>query len=118
MNLEGPGKKLKVIIGENDILYQRPLYEALLIAAKKYRIAGTTITRGIMSYGADSLINHVKVFSVSEDSPIIIEMIDKEERISDFSEIVSKLIKKAGAGGIVYTEDVNVVMYNHSKITM
>jgi PII-like signaling protein len=117
MNLAGNGKKLKVIVDYKDILYERPLYEALLMAAKKYRIAGTTIYKGVMSYGADSLINNVKVFHTSGHTPVVIEMIDKEERINDFADIVSRLLKKADAGGLVYIEDVNIILYNHSQIT-
>lgn len=118
MNLERSNKKLKIIIGERDVVYNRPLYEAILFAAKKYKIAGATVSKGLISYGADSLINHVKVFSLSDERPVIIEMVDREERIADFSEIASRLLEKSGAGGIIYIEDVNVVLYSHSEISL
>ncbi len=118
MNLEGKSKKLKIIIGEKDVIYRRPLYEAILFAAKKYKIAGATIYKGLMSYGADSLMNHVKVFTLSDEKPVIIELVDREERISDFSEIVARLMKKSGSGGIIYIEDVNIILYSHSEISL
>ena len=115
MILVGNNKKLKVITGEDDIIYRRPLYEAILFAAKKYKIAGATVHKGLISYGADSLINNVKAFSISDERPVIIELVDREERISDFSEIVAKLLEKSGSGGIIYIEDVNIVLYSHSN---
>ncbi len=118
MIIEGDNKKLKIIIGERDMVYRRPLYEAILFAAKKYKIAGATVCKGLISYGADSLVSHVKVFSISDERPVIIEMVDREERITDFSEIAARLLKKSGSGGIIYIEDVNVVSYAHSDISL
>ncbi len=118
MIIEGDNKKLKIITGERDMVYRRPLYEAILFAAKKYKIAGATVCKGLISYGADSLINNVKVFSISDERPVIIEMVDREERITDFSEIAARLLKKSGSGGIIYIEDVIVVLYIHSDISL
>jgi len=111
MVLEGDAKKLKIITGESDRVYQRPLYEAIVFAAKKYKLAGVTVTKGFMSYGADSIVHSVKVFTLSEEVPIILEMVDREERIYDFAEIVSKLFDKSGCGGIMYVESVDVIRY-------
>lgn len=114
MNLSGKAKKLKIIVGETDRVYQRPLYEAIVYAAKKYKIAGATVTHGIMSYGAESMIHSVKIFSLANDLPAIIEIVDVEERLTDFSRIVNRLINKAGGGGLVTMEDVDVLRYgNH-----
>lgn len=115
MVLEGEAKKLKIILGQDGRVYQRPLYEAILFAAKKYQLAGVTITKGILSYGGDSILHNAKVFDISEDLPIIIEMVDKEERIYDFADIVSKLMDKANVGGIIFTESVDVIAYKKTK---
>lgn len=115
MILEGDAKKLKIIIGESDRVYQRPLYEAIVFAAKKYKLAGITVTKGFMSYGADSLVHSIKVFSLSPEIPIILEMVDREERIYDFSEIVSKLFDKSGCGGIIFVEEVDVIKYKKRR---
>jgi hypothetical protein len=112
MHLEGKAKMLKVIVGEAEHVYQRPLFEALVFAAKKYKIAGATVTRGILSFGADNLAHNLKVFDLSTDMPIVIEMIDREERIEDFSVIVLKLLTKAESGGIVLVQDVDVLRYS------
>jgi len=114
MILEGDAKKLKIIVGEHDIVYKRPLYEAILFAAKKYKVAGATVCKGIMSFGADSIDSCTKIFTLSDEKPVMIEIVDREERISDFSEIVKDLIKKSCSGGIVFIENVNVVLYSHN----
>ncbi len=95
MVLEGEAQKLKLIIEEDDRVYQRPLYEAIVFAAKKYKMAGITVTKGILSYGSDSITNNSKVFSLSNNHPIIIELIDRAERITSFAEIATKLLEKA-----------------------
>lgn len=118
MVLEGEAKKLKIIVGEGRVVYQRPLYEAIMVAAKKYKIAGATIYKGMLSYGADDLVNNTKVFYTSEEKPIIIEMVDREERIYDFADIMSKLIDKSGCGAIVFVESVDVISYKKSMPTL
>ncbi len=114
MILEGDAQKLKVIIGENDRVYQRPLYEAIVFAAKKYTMAGVTALKGSISYGADSIANNSKGFALSTEAPVIIELVDRPERIKNFAEIASKLLEKSGSGGIIYIEDVHVVQYTQS----
>ncbi len=118
MILKGDAKKLKIIIGEADTVYQRPLFEAILFAAKKYKVAGATVYKGTMSFGGDSIDNNTKVFTMSDEKPVMIEIIDREERITDFSEIVAGLLKKSGSGGIIYIEDVNIVLYSHTDISL
>ncbi len=118
MNLEGNAKKLKIIVGEDDVVYRRPLFEAILFAAKKYKVAGATVYKGIMSFGAGSLNNNSKVFTMSDDKPVVIEIIDREERIADFSEVIKDLLKKSHSGGIIYVEDVNVILYSHTDISI
>ncbi|WP_430810551.1 MULTISPECIES: DUF190 domain-containing protein [unclassified Carboxylicivirga] len=115
MIIEGEAKKLKIIIGEDDRVYQRPLFEAIVFAAKKYKMAGVTVTKGLISYGANSLINDSKVFSLSQETPIIIELVDREERINSFAEIAAKLLEKANAGGIIFSESAEVLIYQHAK---
>lgn len=117
MILEGKARKLKIIIPESDKVYQRSLYEAIVFAAKKYTLAGTTVTRGFMGYGADGLTDSSKTFKISSEAPIIIEIIDREARIDDFANVVSGLLEKANGAGIIYTEEVFVVNYRkHEKL--
>ncbi len=115
MVLEGMAKKLKIIIPESDRVYQRSLYEAIIFAAKKYTLAGTTITKGFVGYGANGLTDSSKTYTLSYEHPIIIEIIDNEQRIEDFTKVVAGLIEKADAPGIIYIEDVNVVLYRKKE---
>lgn len=116
MHLEGNAKNLRIIVGENERVYQRPLHEAIIFAAKKYKLAGVTVSKGIMSYGADSMIHSVKIFSLAEDLPIIIDIVDVAGRIEDFAGIMGKLLDKARSGGIIYIYDVNVLRYSRKPL--
>lgn len=112
MKLTENAVQLKIIINEEAIIYQRPLYEAIVYAAKKYRISGVTVTRGIMSYGSNNLRESVKVFSLSPGHPIILEMVDIQERLHDFAEIASRLIDKAETTGFMTFSQIEVYRYD------
>src|SRR5690554_4296249 len=101
MNISGQARKLIIVVGEFDKVYQRPLYEAIIYAAKKYKIAGTTTFRGMLSYGAESMLHSSKTFALSEEVSVIIMLVDIYERLSDFATIVNRLMDKAGAGGLI-----------------
>lgn len=111
MNLSGRVKKLVIIIGESDKVYQRPLFEAIIYAAKKYKMSGATITRGVMSYGEKSLLHSSKIFALSEDKPLVVSLVDVEDRLKDFALIINRLLDKANAGGLITIEDVEVLRY-------
>lgn len=111
MKLNGQAARLRIIVGETDLVYQRPLYEAIVFAAKKYKLSGATVSKGAMNYGAQSIKKSIKVFELSEDRPMIIELIDYPERLRDFASIAQKLIEKAEAGGIITIEDLEVIYY-------
>jgi PII-like signaling protein len=111
MNLTGRVKKLIIVVDESDKIYQRPLFEAIVYAAKKYKIAGATASHGILSYGAGSIAQSNKIFSLSDGVPILVQMVDVDERLSDFADIVNKMMDKAGVGGIMTMEDVTVLRY-------
>jgi uncharacterized protein len=111
MNLSGKAVRLKIIVGESDTIYQRPLYEAIVFAAKKYKLSGVTVVKGIMNYGANSLSHSIKVFALAQDLPVVIEMVDRHERLTDFAGIVVRLMEKASSGGLVTLEEVEVLHY-------
>lgn len=115
MFLEGDEKKLKIIISESEVIYQRNLYEAIIFAAKKYTMAGVTATKGFLGFGADGPKNANRGLNFSTEPPITIEIVDREERIEDFSKVVSSLLDKANASGIVYIESVNVVCFRKQE---
>jgi hypothetical protein len=74
MKLDGEGKLLRIFIGEADRLGHRPLFEALVLKAREFGLAGATVTRGIEGFGAASRIHTAKILRLSEDLPLVIEM--------------------------------------------
>lgn len=112
MKLKGQAKLLRVFVGEADRVYQRPLYEAIVYGAKKFGLAGATVHRGIMSYGASSRIHASKIFTLSDDLPIIIEIVDSTEKINGFLHILELLIEKSGGGGMITMENIDVIRYS------
>jgi len=115
MELDGKSKLLRIFIGEIDKIGHKPLYEVILHEARKEGIAGATVLRGIMSYGASTRIHTAKLIDISEDLPIVIEIIDAEEKINAFIPIVNSLFEQCGRGGLITTEQVNVLYYKPKK---
>jgi uncharacterized protein len=115
MKLEGTGKLLRIFIGEDDHINGKPLYEVFVRRAREIGMAGATVIRGVESFGAGSMIHTAKLLELSEDLPLIIEMVDTEEKIDGFLPIVEELFDKAGCGGMITEEKVNVIHYTHGK---
>jgi uncharacterized protein len=115
MQLNGQSKLLRVFVGEIDKINHTPLYETIIFAAKKQGIAGATVLRGIMSYGASSNIHTAKLIDISEDLPIVIEIVDTEEKINNFLPEINRLFDECGRGGLITIEQVNVLYYKPKK---
>ncbi len=115
MQLNGQSKLLRIFVGEIDKIGHTPLYEAIVYEAKKQGIAGATVLRGIMSYGASSTIHTAKLIDISEDLPIVIEIVDTEEKINHFLPEINKLFDECGRGGLITIEQVNVLYYRPKK---
>ncbi len=113
--LREDSKLLRIFIGDADILNHTPLYEAILLKAKSIGLAGGTVMRGIMSYGASSRLHTVKLLDLSEDLPVVIEIIDHEDKIRAFIEVVGKMIEEAGCGGLITVEKAEVAYYKPKK---
>ena len=115
MKLEGTGKLLRIFIGEDDHLNKKPLYNVFVEKAREIGMAGATVLRGVESFGAGSMIHTAKLLELSEDLPMVIEFVDTEEKIDAFLPIVEDLFEKAGCGGMITEEKVNVIHYTHGK---
>lgn len=115
MQLDADSKLLRIFIGELDKIGHQPLYEAILFAAKKNNLAGCTILRGIMSFGASSLVHTAKLFDISVDLPIVIEIVDHEDKLNEFIPIVDKMMEQCGGGGLITIEKAEVLYYKHKK---
>lgn len=104
-------KLLRIFIGEIDKSGHQPLYEAILFAAKKHGLAGCTILRGIMSYGASTVVHTAKLIEISQDLPIVIELIDNEDKINAFAHVADQLLEQAACGGLITIEKAGVLYY-------
>jgi PII-like signaling protein len=111
MELNGDSKLLRIFIGENDKIGHQSLYEAILMAAKERSLAGCTVLRGIMSYGASSRVHTARLIDISQDLPIIVEIVDKEDKINAFVEVVDGLLESAACGGLITIEKAGVLYY-------
>lgn len=106
---------LRIFVGEYDKAGHTPLYEEIVYAAKKSGLAGATVTKGIMSFGANSRIHKSKLLAISEDLPIVIEIVDKEEKIESFMGELDRLFEHADGGGLITYERVQVKFYGPSR---
>jgi PII-like signaling protein len=100
---------LRIFIGESDTWHGRPLYEVIVLKARELHMAGATVTRGIMGFGAESRIHTAKVLRLSEDLPIVIEIVDEPEKIETFIPFLDEVVKE----GLITRERVNVIKYRH-----
>jgi PII-like signaling protein len=115
VELERDSKLLRIFIGEADKFGHKPLYEALVLEAKQQGIAGATVLRGILSYGASSRIHTAKLLDLSFDLPIVVEIVDQNERIERFLEKANAMIEQAGCGALVTIEKAEVIHYKSKK---
>jgi PII-like signaling protein len=99
---------LRIFIGENDKSGGRPLYEAIVLAAREQGLAGATVIRGPMGYGASSRLHTAKILRLSEDLPLVIEMVDTKEKIDAFLPALERMMT---ASGLITLENVQVVRY-------
>ena len=112
---KGDTTLLRIFLGELDKIGHRPLYESILLAARSEGLAGCTVLKGILSYGASTRIHTAKLIDISEDLPIIIEIIDTSEKINNFLPTINKLFDECGRGGLITMEKVNVLYYEPKK---
>ena len=108
-------KLLRIFIGESDKFGQQPLYEAIVFEAKKQGLSGATVTRGIMGFGANTIVHTAKLFEISSDMPLIIEIVDTEENIRKFTETVENWFEKTKSGGLITIEKAEVIRYKAGK---
>lgn len=107
MKLEGEAKLLRIFIGESDKWQHRPLYEAIVLKARELHLAGATVLRGPMGFGKHSRLHTAKVLRLSEDLPIVIEIVDSAERINAFLPHIEAMVVE----GLVTLETVHVISY-------
>jgi PII-like signaling protein len=107
MQLMEEGYLLRIFIGESDKHEGKPLYEWIVLKAREYGLAGATVLRGIMGFGPSSKISTVKILRLSEDLPVVIEIVDTRDRLEGFLEKINGCITE----GMVTIEKAQVVIY-------
>lgn len=110
MKLQGEGKLLRISISESDTLKGRSLYEVIVLKARELNLAGATVFRGIMGFGAASRIHSIKLLRLSEDLPVMIEIVDTEENIEKILPFLDETVKE----GLITMEKVDVIKYRHN----
>ncbi len=110
MKTPSDGKLLRIFIGETDTWHDKPLYESIVLLAKEKGMAGATAIKGCLGFGKNSHIHTTKLLRLSEDLPIIIEIVDSEEKINQFLPHLDQMISE----GLVTVEKVNVILYRSS----
>ncbi len=111
MQLPNEAELLRIFIGESDKWHGRPLYEVIVEESRKRGMAGATVLKGTLGFGADSRIHTAKILRLSEDLPLVIEIVDKPERIAEFLPLLDTMIDE----GLVTLEKVRVIAYRHSQ---
>lgn len=104
---------LRIFIGEDDRADGRPLYEAIVLKARELHLAGATVLRGPMGYGHSSRLHTAKILRLSEDLPIIVEIVDSEDKIDAFLPALETLM----TSGLVTLEKVRVVQYGPDRLS-
>ena len=111
MKLPAEGELLRIFIGETDQFKHRPLHEVIVEEARKRGMAGATVLRGTLGFGAHSRVHTAKILRLSEDLPMVIEIVDAPEKIENFLPDLDKLMDE----GMVTVEKVRVITYRHSE---
>ena len=107
MSLAREGKLLRVFIGDADHHHGRPLHDVIVERARAAGLAGATVLKGSLGFGASSVIHTARVLRLSDDLPVVIEMVDSEEKIDSFLPVLDELV----TGGLVTLERVQVIAY-------
>ena len=107
MHLPQEAVLLRIFIGESDRWHHQPLYEALVLKAREMHLAGATVLRGPMGFGKSSRMHTAKILRLSMDLPLVIEIVDSEEKINSFLPVLDEMMK----GGLVTLEKARVIDY-------
>jgi PII-like signaling protein len=111
MHLPEDALLLRVFIGESDRYHHKPLYEQIVLKARELNLAGATVLRGVMGFGADSRMHTAKLLELSLDMPMVIEIVDTEDNINKLIPFIDETVTE----GLVTLEKMRVIKYRHSQ---
>ena len=115
MHIEGEAKLLRIFVGESDLIHHVPVYEKIVLEARKAGLAGATVVKGIMGFGPSSRIHTAKLLRLSEDLPLVIEIVDEEKKIEEFIPLLNEIFEQANSGGMITMEKASIIKYTVSK---
>jgi PII-like signaling protein len=101
---------LRIFLGESDRCEHRPLYEAIVLKARELHMSGATVLRGPMGFGPSSRLHTAKILRLSEDLPMVVEIVDSQEKIDAFLPVLDAMM----GSGLITIEKVTVLQYGHS----
>ena len=113
MKLPKEAVLLRIFIAEQDKYQHSPLYEAIVFKAREMHMAGATVLRGPLGFGRSSRVHTAKVLRLSEDLPIVVEIVDSQEQIDQFLPVLETMI----GGGLVTLEKVRVLQYGTDRVS-
>ncbi len=111
MKIEGPAKAVRIFIGESDQWHGKPLYTAIVERIRQEGLAGATVLHGVEGFGAHSRIHTARILRLSEDLPVVIEVIDIEERINRILPILDEMVSE----GLITIQDTRIIKYEHRQ---
>lgn len=111
MHISGTARLLRIFIGENDRARGAALYDAIITEARRSGMAGVTVLQGRAGFGASSVVHTTRILRLSQDLPIVVELVDSEERIATFKPLLDALLEESGCGALVTSEKVEIERY-------
>ena len=111
MEIRGQAVLLRVFVGESDKIGHLPLFEVIVKQAREAGLAGATVLKGVLGYGATDHIRTTKILDLSADLSMVVEIVDEEAKIQAFQPVLSGLIEQANCGGLVTLENIRVIHY-------
>ena len=111
MEIKGEAKLLRIFVGETDLIGHIPVYERIVQEARKFHLAGATVFKGVMGFGGTSRIHTAKILRLSEDMPMIVEIVDEIEKVENFLPVLHDIFEEAQSGGLITVEKADIIKY-------
>lgn len=115
MEIKGEAKLVRIFIGEADKHHHTPVYDKIVHEARRAGLAGATVFKGVMGFGVNSRIHAAKILRLSEDLPIVIEIVDEEKKITEFLGTLHDIFEESNCGGLITMEKAEIIKYVASK---
>ncbi len=115
MKITGLGQLLRIFVGESDRYKRQPIDEYIVLKAREMGLAGATVIKGNLGYGATTRIHSAKILRLSDQLPVVIEIVDSEKRIDLIRNEIDMIFEESGCGGLVTIENIEIVKYAPGK---